>query len=171
MNRFALLTFFVLAACSKSPEEKAKDPAAMKAEVAEATKFMAGQWDTTVEVTEASMPGMPPEMLKQMTSQKRTISHCMTKEEAEKSAEEMFKKQGDGTCSYQRFSMAGGKIDAMLTCSGGDKGGKSEIAMSGTYTADSYQTATEMKITNAQMPGGAMTMKAKSSGKRTGDCA
>lgn len=171
MKRVALLTLFVLAACSKSPEEKAKDPAAMQADMKEAAKFMAGQWDTTVEIVSADMPGMPPEMAKQMTGRTNTISHCMTREEADKNAEEMFKKQGDGSCTYKRFSMAGGRIDALMACTGGQGGGTSEIAMAGTYSASAYQMETEMKISNPQMPQAQMTMKAKTTGKRTGDCA
>lgn len=172
MKRVAMLTFLVLAACSKSPEEKAKNPEAMKSEMAEAAKFMAGQWDTTVEIVSADMPGMPPEMLKQMTGRTNKISHCMTREEADRNAEEMFKKQGEGNCSYKRFSMAGGKIDAQMSCTGGQQGGTSEITMAGTYSANAYQMATEMKISSPQMPGGAaMTMKARTTGKRTGACA
>lgn len=171
MKRVALMTFLVLAACSKSPEQKAKDPEAIKSEAVAAAKFMAGQWETVVEITEADMPGMPSEMLKQMTGRKNNMSHCLTPEQAEKNAEELFKKQGDGQCTYQRFSMAGGKIDAQMRCTGGQQGGAAEIAMTGNYTADTYETATEMKISNPQMPnGGVMTMKAHTTARRTGDC-
>lgn len=165
------LPVLALAACGKSPEEKARDPEAIKSEMTEAAKFMAGQWDTTVEIVAADMPGMPPGMMNSIVGQKNNISDCVTAEEAEKDAEAMFKKQGEGSCTYQRFSMSGGRIDALMTCTGGKEGGTSEISMAGTYSADSYQMATEMKVSNPQMPGGAMTMKAKTTGRRTGACA
>ena len=64
------------------------------------------------------MPGMPAEMASQMkgiTNRIETDQQCLTPEEAKRPKEDFF--AGDNkNCRYDHFTMAGGKIDALMKC-------------------------------------------------------
>lgn len=179
MRRYAplALCLLALAACSKAPEQKAADTpvanADVKADIVKAATFMAGKWEHSTTITALDAPGMPPQVKDAMNkAMKRTVTStdCITKEQAEKNAEEMFKKSAEGMCKYQRFSMSGGQINAAMTCEGGEGGGTTDVTMTGVYTADSYKTQLKMNASMPKMPGGAMSMSATGTGRRIGEC-
>ncbi len=178
MSRLFLLAPIVLAACSTQPTVKAEN--ASVAEVADAAReaisLQPGQWSTTVDVTELKFPGVDdPRVADAMggmmkKAQAEAHSYCVTPEQAAKPSAELFAGKANGDCRYDTFTMAGGRIDAAMTCTGAGTPGSMTMTTSGTYSSTAYDVAMNMKVANPAMPGGAMTMKARTKGARTGDC-
>ena len=137
-----------------------------------AMKFTPGEWRTTAEVTDVDIPGMPAGAMKDqamgmMKDAPVTVTHCVTPEQAERPGTEMFTGKNDGSCRFEKFDMADGRIDAVMLCDG-PQGGTMRNAMAGSFTADSFTMQSEMKI--AGEGPGAVQMKLRSEGKRVGDC-
>lgn len=176
MKRFALFVPLVLAACNSSPTVTAEN--ASVAEVAEkvaaargnAAFISPGRWEATMTVQDISMPGLPPEATAQMKAQmgkSQQIISCLTKADVEKPSEGFFAGGEDKSCRYDRFTMAGGKIDASMSCKRGDA--TQTMTMTGTYSPDNYDMAMSSTASGAGAPG-AMTMKMAMSAKRAGEC-
>lgn len=170
---FTPIAALALAACGSgdvsvtnaSPEE-----VAAKVDAAGGARFNPGEWETTVETVSIDIPGlegrMKDEMTKLMLQKKQVGKNCVTPEQAKSPPAEVLA-QSKGRCIYETFSMAGGKIDGTLVCDA--EGGKMVMKISGTFSDDSFAIDNEMETS---MPGGAQTMKikAKTSGRRLGDC-
>ena len=73
--------------------------------------------------------------------------------------------EGNGACEYSKFSMSGGRINAVLQCKGPQ--GTTQLTMLGTYDATSYATTNILVIGGPQ---GSMRMTTRMTGKRVGDC-
>ncbi|SFR86251.1 DUF3617 domain-containing protein [Sphingomonas jatrophae] len=127
-----------------------------------AAQVTPGQWKITAAVTEAEMPGVPA-MVMGMIKKPRTITQCVTPEQAKQGPQEMMKR--DKSCRFTRYSMTGGKLDAEMVCT--QPGGGTLTAVSrGTYTADSFQSVADMVGTGAHP----MKMTVATSGKLAGEC-
>lgn len=151
-----------------APSEVAK-----QAQAAAPAHFAPGEWETTVEILDMDMPGManmPPQMREQMkkslTAGGRSVKTCITPEQAAKPQSDVLTGKTDGRCTYRNYTMSGGRIDATLACSG-PQGGEMTQTISGTYTQTSFALASEV---HSSGEAGGMNMKAKTSGKRLGDC-
>ena len=167
------LAALALAACggddvsvtNASPEEVAK-----KVDEAGGARFNPGEWETTVETVSVDIPGLAPQMKEQMIqlmlNKKQVGRNCVAPEQAKSPPAEVLA-NSQGRCTYEKFTMAGGKIDGTLLCDA--EGGKMTMRMTGSFTRDSFEIENDMETT---MPGGAQVMKikAKTSGKRLGDC-
>ncbi len=139
-----------------------------------------GQWTVSTEVLSVDMPGMPAEasqmkdaMTKAMIGKKNLSESCVTKEQAEKPPAEMFSGKGAASCSFDKFSIDNGEMNAIMKCAGPNGSpGSMTMKMQGQYGGDSYDISSEMTMSG--MPGGpagaAMTIKSRSTGKRTGEC-
>ncbi len=138
--------------------------ACLLAAPAMAQEIQPGMWENTSTMTGAEIPGAPPEMLSALLGQANTMSSCLTQEQLDEGPEALFN-QSDGQCVFDEFSMQGGRISFTGSCSGAQ--GAGTVALTGTYTATSYET--ESVITGAT-PGGQMRMTVAGSGRRTGDC-
>lgn len=168
----------LLAGCNKGVELKN----ASVEDVAEATKdahfITPGQWSTTSEIVSVDLEGLPAEAQKMgasisqsMIGRKNSFESCVTEAESKKPAADLFAGGGKGSCTYDKFVMAGGKIDAAMTCTSPNGPGKVTMSMNGDYGDDAYTINVAMKMPGSPgMPGSGMTMKAKNSGKRTGEC-
>ena len=159
-----------LAACGKSEEQKGgKQSAEDVATEMSALKMEPGQWEATNEILSATAPGLPPQALRQMVGQKTTVSNCVTPEQAEKPDANFLSGQKDSNCTYQDFSMQGGKMTGKVSCTGGQMPGKTVMTMDGSYTARNYDM--NMTMEAQDMPGGMnMTIRARTTGRRTGEC-
>ncbi|MFL9841657.1 DUF3617 domain-containing protein [Sphingomonas sp. ST-64] len=148
-----------------SPNEVAK-----KVDEAGGARFNPGEWETTVETISVDIPGLTGPMKDQMTqtmlNKKQVGKTCVTPEEA-KSPPAKVLANGQGRCTYEKFTMAGGEIDGTLSCDA--EGGKMTMRITGSFTGDSFAIENDMQAT---MPGSArlMKIKAKTSGKRLGEC-
>lgn len=159
-----------LASCSKSGSEPGQNMSAEDvAEELSEMKIQPGQWQATNEILSASSPGVPPEALKQMIGQKNTASNCITPEEAAKPNASFLAAQDKSDCTYQDWKMDDGKMSGTMSCSGGQLMGKMVLKMDGTYGPESY--AMTMDMNTSGLPGGlTMNIKAKTTGKRLGEC-
>lgn len=170
----ALAASFSLAACKdKTVEATNEKPSAVASKVAAAgaagaVTFQPGRWETVVKMVKLDMDGMPPEakqMMERMMGKGHTVTSCLTKEEAEKPNSKFFG-QADKNCTYDHFSLGGGKMDAKLTCK--SEQGQQVISMIGTFTADTYTSAMQMQGTGPTGKG--MTMNMEVAARRVGDC-
>lgn len=165
-----------LAACNNEREVDARnasveDVAEQVAEARGSDSFVRpGKWQSRVQIEEFELPDAPPEAREAMRSMhERAQVHesCLTPEEAKRPKEDFF--AGDNTnCRYDRFTMGGGKIDAVMKCTG--EGMAQTMAMQGTYGPDAYQMRMSMKAEAGAGPPGGMTMTMRVDAKRVGEC-
>jgi hypothetical protein len=159
-----------LAACSS--ESETSDVNMTAEEVAEelsAMKIEPGQWEATNEIISASAPGVPASALKNMVGQKSTVSNCITPEQAAKPSANFLAAQQNNNCTYQNWEMDDGKMTGTMTCEGGGMPGKVIMKMAGNYGPTAYNL--DMDMNTSGLPGGmTMTIKAKTTGRRVGEC-
>ena len=169
MRRVAVLLALSLAACSKEPERKAGTVAAADvAAEAKKLKLAPGEWETTTLITDMQVPGLPADAMKAATGTRTTTRNCVTPEQAARPGADMLAGTKDGNCTYQRFSMANARIDAAMTCAPAAAPGKVAMTLSGGYSPTAFDMGMAMKT---NLPGDtAMTMRAKVTGKRVGEC-
>lgn len=168
-----------LAACSKEPSVSATNATAqeVREKVAAATgsndgvMVRTGRWEGAVTIHDIDMPGMPAQVKDQMKAQMggaRAFVNCVTDEDVKQQKAFFTGDDNDRNCKYDRFSLAGGKIDATMACNRGD-GGKMAMTMTGSYSAERYHLDMATKA-EAAGPMGAMTMKMSVEAKRVGAC-
>ena len=172
----AALMSLTLAACggeepAASGESISTDEVIERAEAAGAEiKPEPGQYRSTMEVQEINIPGAPAQMRdmmkNSMTSQ--TSEYCLTQADANKGFEEAARQsQEDMNCTYERFDVAGGDIDARMTCSPQGQGSMT-VEMTGTGTSTKSDMTMAM---TGDMPGmGEMSMRMRIVNERIGDC-
>ena len=174
MNRLLPLAALTLAACSSQPTVTAHNASVaevsneVEAAVAGGQFISPGRWEAKMTISDMTMPGLPPGMAEKMRGrlgQARTIVSCLTPEEVRAPKGKFFGAM-DKSCKYDRFTMAGGKIDSVMTCTTG--GMTRTMTMAGTYSPDSYTMA--MSSTGTGTGPEAMSMKMSMAGKRTGAC-
>ena len=176
---FLIACALPLAACNKGPQVDEKD--ASVAEVAqkvresggEASFIRAGQWQSQVTIEKFEMPGMPPEMVQRMKTmmaenREHGFQTCLTAEDVKRPKEDFFAGKNN-QCRYDHFTMGGGKIDAEMHC-GGKRGESQVMQMAGTYSPESYQMQTSMKMEGGKTPEGSMAMTMRIEAQRTGEC-
>lgn len=178
MSRTSLIllaTATLLAGCNKGVEMKN----ASVEDVAKATKdahfITPGQWTNETEILSIDMSGVPEAekpmlaaVTKAMVGKKQSFSNCVSEEEAKRPAAGMFSGGNKGDCTYDSFAMAGGKMDAVMTCKGKGGPGAMNMTLSGTYSDTDYAMNVTMKVSGQGQP--AMAFKARNTGKRTGAC-
>lgn len=156
-----------LTGCGDStPKAGEETPAAKVAEQVAAVKIDPGMWETSHEIVSVEAPGVPPGALKQMIGKQTSVRNCVTPEQAANPQADVVAQKQNG-CTYRDFSMAGGRISGTMSCAAGPAG-TVESAISGTYGPRAYEMDMEMKTDAAGMT---MTIKARTSGKRVGECA
>ena len=160
-----------LAACGSEPEAETQGnmTAEEVADELSGMKIEPGQWEATNEIISASAPGVPADALKSMVGQKSTVSNCITPEQAAKPSANFLAAQQNNNCTYQDWNMDGGKMTGTMTCEGGGMPGKVIMNMSGDYGPTAYNL--DMNMNTTGLPGGmTMTIKAKTTGRRVGEC-
>ena len=166
-----------LAACDSGPEVTAENAttgevAKKMADAGGAGSFVRpGRWESKVTIEEMKIPGMSPEMASQMPSfegRVETSMNCLSEEEAKRPKEDFF--TGDNkNCRYDRFTMAGGKIDAVMKCT--DNGATHTMTMQGSYSPTTYNMRMTMQGDGQGAAGMAMKMRvdARHAGQCTGE--
>lgn len=174
MNVLPLVAGLALAACGsgdKAPaagETVSADQVAARAAGAPAPR--PGKYTSRMELLDFSMPGMPDAAKAQMqqafaSGLAQGNEFCMTAEQAD--PRQMLQNMAESKCSFSRFDVDGGKIDADMSCTG-DDGIASTVQMQGQMTADSSTMTMAMQ---RSMEGiGKMQMKMRVTSQRTGDC-
>jgi hypothetical protein len=176
MNRIALITAAtaaaaLLAACSDGNADADGDgtvsmkEAADQAE-AEAVKPQPGLYRLTATMTEVSFPGMPEELKGHGGGMTNTSESCLTEADVNKGYEELLKQGQDGECSFEKFNLKGGALDAVMVCK--TPQGESRMAMTGTTTPTSSEFTATTKVNLEGLGEGTMKFTAKN--ERIGDC-
>ncbi|GLT01510.1 hypothetical protein GCM10007897_29040 [Sphingobium jiangsuense] len=167
----------MLAACGKEPETARNQSAEEVASEMKKITLLPGEWETTQEVVDVKLEGAPEGMpagaMDAMKGRKTTVKTCITPEQAANPSADFLTAQKDSNCTYSGFEMAGGAIKGAVSCLSPDGKGKADIAIDGSYGADSYQMTMEMQAAGMGGPQtSAMTMhlKMRTSGKRIGEC-
>ena len=159
-----------LAACGKSGvDAKNESPEAVASKVAASGMLpRPGRWQASLKMESMDMPGMPPaarEAMAKSMATTQTYFTCLTPEKAAKPDASFFQKAAAG-CTYDHYTMADGKIDALMSCQPGR--GPTRMAMTGTYGQDLY----DIKIQgSAEMAKGmAMNIGLAVTSRRVGEC-
>ncbi len=166
MRQIGLVALLALAACSESG---AKQSAEEVADTLSDVRIQAGLWEATNEVVDVSSPALPAEVLAQMKGQKTTVRNCVTPEQAAKPDANFLAAQKDSSCTYQDFAMRGGRMTGTMTCKPPGADGAMVMTLDGRYGAAEYDMAVTMKTTG-MAKGQTMTMRARTTGRRVGDC-
>lgn len=138
-----------------------------------AATFQPGEWKGTIRLLDMTMPGMdnlPPAVRERMKAQMasgREFSNCLTPEDAA-DARKTFGGGRQDDCTYDHFTMAGGKIDAAMTCKMGNVVRK--MTMTGSYSRTDYHLVNQASGSGGG-PAGGMAMKMEITAHRTGECA
>ena len=170
---------FLLSACGsnkKEPQAKASGPQPMeevKKEAAQLERPQPGQYRQAVEITRFAVPGMPAQaadQMKKMMSAKRENVICLTKADTEKGFRDMFKDVGKGNqCSYSRFDVSGGKIDAQMDCAAPQER-SARMTIKGMVTPNGSDVTVDMDVKGGKQPMGNMQMTMHMKSERVGDC-
>jgi hypothetical protein len=173
MMRIAMIAAVagLLAGCSGA-DESGKDDAPPSTSDAATTAKAAGitpepgQYRATITMTGIEIPGMPPEMAGHGAGMVTTREYCVASDGAISGFEAMLKQGQNGDCSYERFSLEGGALDAVMVCRTPE--GESRMAMTGTAapTASQFTASTAMDFG----PDGTATMTFAANHERIGDC-
>ncbi|SDA17366.1 DUF3617 domain-containing protein [Sphingomonas sp. NFR15] len=180
---FAAVLTLPLAACgpAKTPTVEATNatPAEVQAKVAAATGdadlVKPGRWEGSMTMHDMQMSGLPPEVQQQMSArmtEPHRFTSCVTPEDV-KAKRGFFTGAKDSHCTYDHFTMAGGKIDAAMVCK--ETVGTMKATMAGSYTPESYhfdmRSTTEAPGAGAAPGGpGAQKMTITIDARRTGEC-
>jgi hypothetical protein len=162
---------FALAACNNSDTVEGKNESiesVAKKVAASDLRPRPGRWESTMTIEKLDMPNLPPQAKEVMQKQMgggQTFATCLTPEQAAKPGADFFQGKDSG-CSYDRFSMTGGKVDAVMTCT--QQGRTQKVTMAGTYGEEAYT----MHLTSEgeAQPGMPMSMVMSVSSKRVGEC-
>lgn len=162
---------FLVAACSGGgTADTDGDGAVSTAEAAGAAANMpkpeAGMYRATITMTGIEIPGMPDNMAGHGGGMETTSEYCLTPEDVAQGYEEMMKRGQNGSCSYERFDVAGGKLDAVMLCQTDQ--GAARMEMKGTAGATTSEFDAKMKMDLDGMGNGTMRFTAKH--ERIGDC-
>ncbi|NBC87960.1 MAG: DUF3617 family protein [Alphaproteobacteria bacterium] len=128
-----------------------------------------GKYSADVTVQSVDIPGAPPQMAGMMTKMmSRRTTYCLTEEDVEEGYRAITRRsQGEGAedCTYDRFSMEGGALDAQVTCR--VDGRTMTMTMEGTGTPTSSDITMTM---NGDMGMGPGTIRMRVLHERLGPC-
>ena len=154
-----------------TPQEVARQAGAARSGI----RLQPGQWETTTEVVAVDAPGLPEGGVKDqaMASLKGaplTVKRCLTAAEAERPGAELFTGTVGEQCTYDRFEMRDGRIEAQMTCTG-PQGETLSNRVRGSFTVEDFdlEVVTEGSAGPAAVSG--LTVRMRSSGRRLGECA
>ena len=126
-----------------------------------------GQWETTIEVLRlnmANVPGMPAGMTQPLPPP-TTVRSCVTPEQARRPNADMFAGGNQAGCTYENFSMTGGRIQGVVTCN--SSGTTVRSTFNGSFGAESMQVDSESQVS---ANGVTVDTASRVTGRRLGDC-
>lgn len=127
-----------------------------------------GQYRSQVELVELDIPGAPPEAAEMMRGQMAQASEfCLTEEDVEEGFRQLATQPAGDDCSFNKFEVEGGEIDAAMRCTN-PGGGTVNITMKGTGEETRSEFTMRMSGNLGGEGEGSMTMKQTS--ERIGDC-
>ena len=128
-----------------------------------------GKYSADITVQSVDIPGAPPQMAGMMTRMmSRQTTYCLTEEDVEEGYRAITRRShGDAgeDCTYDRFSMEGGELDAQMSCR--VDGRTMTMTMEGNGTPTSSDIAITMSGDMGVGPG---TIRMRVRHKRVGPC-
>lgn len=149
-----------------SMEEVAKQTLA----AGEKTRSDPGQWENSYQLLALDITGVPENVAGPMKAElgkpPKVVSLCKKAEDSQAIDITKLSPMQRG-CTFPKYVMAGGKIDAKMECQG--PYGAVRMTIAGTQSKTAYDVTIEQ---TQQMPGQPKEsrMKIRLTGKRTGDC-
>lgn len=160
----------MVAACSGGNGDANGDGAISGSEAAAAAADMPkpepGLYRATITMTGIDIPGMGPEMAGHGSGMTTTQENCLTPDDVAGGYEEMMKQGQDGSCRYEKFTVAGGKLDAVMLCRTDE--GEARMEMAGTVTPTGSEFDATMQMNLDGKGNGSMRFSTKH--ERIGDC-
>jgi hypothetical protein len=147
-------------------EGKVSVKEAVDAAKADMPRPQPGLYKTTVTMSGLDFPGLPPEMAGHGAGLTTTSEHCLTKAEVDKGFEELIKQGQDGECSYERFEMSGGQLDAVMVCNAQGRAARMEMTGTTTPTTADLEASMAMEFDGV----GKGTMRFTAQHRWVGDC-
>jgi hypothetical protein len=133
-----------------------------------------GQWERSIAISAFDLPGMTPGADRDTAIAKakemkkvESICHSGTDLAAPEPAQ-IFEMIGT-ECRYKKLTMGGGKFDGTLSCNGEEPGSKVDLAVSGTYAAESFAIRLDIDQQPSD-PAQRVKMTMMLDGHRTGEC-
>lgn len=168
-----LAAALMLTACGDSAEEEGTSVTDVVDQMAEGPQPLPGQYTTTTELLEFSVPGLSEDMRAMMEAAMAEgaaegATYCLTPEDSANSREEMIKSMTESDCTVQRFDVSGNMIDAALSCPSGTDGISGDVTLNGTMG----ETGGNMEMSfKSQVPElGEATIRMRMISERVGDC-
>ena len=172
----ALVSLLALTACGEAADAPATgagetvSDSQVAAALDDAVVPEPGLYRTNLELIDVSLPDIPgqnAETLRNMmrSSLEQEFQSCVAPDEAKQGYQDMLRQSQDGNCDFERFSTAGGNMDAKMVCSGEE--GQATMIMTGTATSTSSDVTMNM---TGSSPQGEMSMKMRVRNERIGDC-
>lgn len=162
-----------LAGCSGGGDADADgDGKVSNAEVAQQAKAEGirpepGLYRATITMTGIDIPGMPDDMKGHGAGMVTTTEDCLTEEEVDKGFEELVKQGQQGECSFDKFNLDGGKLDAVMLCKTPQGDARMNMTGTATPTSSNFTANTKMNFDGV----GEATMNFTVKNERIGDCA
>ena len=152
---------------SESADEAAAEGGGESGGAVAMVSMAPGEYETRIETLRFNMvggPGLPGGMTPPVPPP-MTVRSCLTPEEAARPRADFFGGGAQAGCSYEDFSMSGGRIQGTMTCA--SRGATMRITMNGQFTAEGYQMEQESRVES-----GGMTTETASriTSRRIGDC-
>ena len=168
-----------LAACSGGDEDVVEEDAGLSgeevaAQLEAAPRAEPGQYETSVELLEFEVPGMPAsqtDAVKQMMAVEfsKASTFCLTPEQAEEGPQRMVQQMAESNCTFGRYDVTGSSIDGEMTCTG-EQGFDGTVRVSGTMSGDTSSMTMETIHKVPGMPGEGARMKMQMDSRRIGEC-
>lgn len=160
----------LVAGCSNNAADTGNDAAS--AEVTSGTfdvERKAGQWEMTSEFLDVKIMGKSKQsatIAERMKGRKSTVKICLSEEQIKNTREDMLKMNADANCEYKKFSMAGGKIEAEISCPAPQK---MDATIAGEFDATTSVITSHIVLHDLKA-GTTMDTTRKMTGKWIGEC-
>jgi hypothetical protein len=132
---------------------------------AEAPHFTPGEWESTIEMNGMKFPNMPPNYAGMSRGITSVHKSCLSPQDAARPKGDFLAGRGGGQCHYSDYSLAGGKLHAVMTCAGTGNTG-TIVRTDGQYDATSFDVRSSVETTGTA----ASTMQMHVTSRRVGDC-
>jgi hypothetical protein len=122
-----------------------------------------GQWQSKVTIIEVRAPAAAAALAASMKGRQTLLNRCLSAAQAPGGLHLLFS-GGKAQCRFTSFRLAGDQIDSTLVCTG--PSGSTTTRSTGSFTPTSFDV-TGIATTEGAMK---MTIRTRTTGKRTGGC-
>lgn len=178
-----VLAAFALAGCQSAAEKQAaatgeihaanastKEVAGLIKAAAEKNAAQPGLWQASLKIDAVDLGGAGDDaaQLQAAKALERDSRECRSADQLKPVDVTKLEQAAGGECVFERYDMAGGRIDAQVVCRKG-QGRETHVAIHGTTSPTGFDVATENRSGKPGERGYAL-IKLRSSGKRLGAC-